>query len=320
MRILVVGAGAVGGYFGARLVEAGRDVTFLVRARRGAEMKASGLQILSPHGNLTLHPETIAAERITGPYDLILLGVKSYAISGAMDDFSPAVGSETMILPVLNGMRHIDILTGRFGKRCVLGGVCRVATEIDEQGRIQQLADFQSLDYGEIDDPTSPRLQALDATLRGAGFEAAVSEHIIEDMWQKWVQLATLGAINCLLRGNIGQIAAVPGGSGLCLSILSECADIANACGYPQADAFLEKQTADLTTQGSPMTSSMYRDLKKGLPVEADTILGDLLHRGQPYGLKTPLLEAAFVNLSIYRHERDREKIKAQADAPASQA
>ena len=306
MRILVVGAGAVGGYFGARLVEAGRGVTFLVRARRAGEMKATGLQILSPHGNVTLHPEVITAEQITGPYDLILLGVKSYALSGAMDDFSPAVGSETMILPVLNGMRHIDILTGRFGMRCVLGGVCLVATEIDEEGRIRQLADFQSLIYGEIDGPTSPRLQALDATLRGAGFDAAISGHIMQDMWQKWVQLATLGAINCLLRGNIGQIAAIPGGSALCLSILQECADIAKACGYPQAGAFLERQTADLTAQGSPMTSSMYRDFKKGLPVEADTILGDLLHRGQQHGLKTPLLEAAFVNLSIYQHQQGR--------------
>jgi len=306
MRILVVGAGAVGGYFGARLVEAGRDLTFLVRGRRAGEMKATGLQILSPHGNLTLHPDVVTAQQITGPYDLILLGVKSYALSSAMDDFYPAVGSETVILPVLNGMRHIDILTGRFGKRCVLGGVCLVATEIDEEGRIQQLADFQSLIYGEIDGPTTPRLQAVDATLRGAGFDAAISGHIMQDMWQKWVQLATLGAINCLLRGNIGQITAIPGGSGLCLSILQECADVAKACGYPQAGPFLERQTVDLTAQGSPMTSSMYRDLKKGLPVEVDTILGDLFHRGQQYGLKTPLLEAAFVNLSIYQQQQGR--------------
>jgi 2-dehydropantoate 2-reductase len=306
MRILVVGAGAVGGYFGGRLVEAGRDVTFLVRARRAGEIRARGLQILSPHGNLTVHPQTVTAERIASPYDLILLGVKSYALSSAMDDFAPAVGSGTMILPVLNGIRHIGLLTERFTKPCVLGGVCLVATEIDEEGRIQQLADFQSLIYGEIDGPTTPRLQAVDATLRGAGFDAAISGHIMQDMWQKWVQLATLGAINCLLRGNIGQIAAIPGGSGLCLSIFHECVDVANACGYPQTSAFLERQTADLTAQGSPMTSSMYRDLKKGLPVEVDTILGDLLHRGQQYGLKTPLLDAAFVNLSIYQQQRDR--------------
>jgi 2-dehydropantoate 2-reductase len=304
MRILVVGAGAVGGYFGGRLVEAGRDVTFLVRGRRAEGIESKGLQVLSPHGNLTLHPNAVTTQQITGSYDLILLGVKSYALSGAMDDFASAVGSDTTILPVLNGMRHIDILTERFGKRCVLGGVCLVATEIDKEGRIQQLADFQSLIYGEIDGPSTPRLEAVDATLRGAGFDAAISEHIMQDMWQKWVQLATLGAINCLLRGNIGQINAIAGGSGLCLSILYECVDIAKACGYSQSSGVLERQTADLTAQGSPMTSSMYRDLRKGLPVEVDTILGDLFHRGRQYELKTPLLEAAFVGLSIYQQER----------------
>jgi 2-dehydropantoate 2-reductase len=304
MRILVVGAGAVGGYFGGRLVEAGRDVSFLVRARRAGEIETEGLQIISPHGNLTLHPKAITAEKIARVYDLILLGVKSYALTAAMDDFSAAVGPETSILPVLNGMRHIDLLAARFDKRSVLGGVCRVATEIDEAGRIRQLADFQSLSYGEIDGSRTPRIEQLDAAFRGAGFDASISDRIVPDMWEKWVQLATLGAINCLLRGSIGQVVAVPGGADLCLALLGECAGIAQACGYPQSAAFLERQTADLTTQDSAMTSSMFRDFKKGLPVEVDTILGDLLDRGRHHGLKTPLLQAAFVNLSIYQRER----------------
>jgi 2-dehydropantoate 2-reductase len=144
----------------------------------------------------------------------------------------------------------------------------------------------------------------VDSNLRGAGFDASISGQIVQDMWQKWVQLATLGAINCLMRGNIGQIVAIPGGPALCLSILGECAEIAMACGHPQTEAFLAQQRAALTAKGSTMTSSMYRDLKKGLPVEADTIVGDLLRRGQQFGLRTPLLEAAFVNLSIYQQER----------------
>jgi 2-dehydropantoate 2-reductase len=306
MRILVVGAGAVGGYFGGRLVEAGRDVTFLVRARRGEEIRARGLRIVSPHGDLTVHPAVITAEEIAGSYNLILLGVKSYALEGAMNDFAPAVSSGTMILPVLNGLRHIDLLAERFGSRCVLGGVCRVATEIDEEGKIKQLADFQSLTYGELNGACTARLEAMEANLRGGSFDVSISEHIVGDMWQKWVQLATLGAINCLLRGDIGQIVAIPGGSDLCLSILNECAEIAKACGHPQTVASLAQQKVALTAKGSQMTSSMYRDLKKGLPVEVDTILGDLLRRGQIYGVKTPLLEAAFVNLSIYQQERGR--------------
>jgi 2-dehydropantoate 2-reductase len=301
MRILVVGAGAVGGYFGGRLAQANRDVTFLVRAKRAGEIRANGLQILSPYGDLTLHPKTIAADQITGPYDLILLGVKSYALSSAMNDFAAAVGPETMILPVLNGMRHIDLLVARFGRRAVLGGVCLVATEIDEEGRIRQLTNFQKLLYGELDGRSTPRLQELDKTLGNAGFDSATSDHIVDDMWQKWVQLATLGAITCLMRGNIGEIAAIPGGTDLSLSALRECCDVATACGHPSSGAFIEQQTAQLTTGGSQLTSSMYRDLKKGAPVEVDTILGDLLERGRKYRLTTPILQAAFVNLSIYQ-------------------
>src|SRR5215470_7903327 len=145
MRILVVGAGAVGGYFGGRLVEAGRDVTFLARTGRAEKIKSTGLQIVSPHGNLTLHPAVITAGQIAGAYDLIVLGVKSYSLARAMENFGPAVGSCTTILPVLNGIRHMDVLADRFGKSSVLGGVCLVATEIDEDGKIIQLADFQSL-------------------------------------------------------------------------------------------------------------------------------------------------------------------------------
>jgi 2-dehydropantoate 2-reductase len=308
MRILVVGAGAVGGYFGGRLVEANRDVTFLVRAKRAEQINREGLQIVSPHGNLTVHPKTVTADRITGSYDVILLSVKSYALSGAMDDFRAAVGPETMVLPVLNGMHHMDLLASRFGERAILGGVCLVATEMDKEGRIEQLADFQSLAYGELDGHTTRRLQELDETFRGAGFDAAISNQILPAMWQKWVQLAAVGAITCLLRGNIGEIASVPGGAALSVSSLRECADIAKACGYPQSGAFLEKLTIELTAQGSQMTTSMYRDLTKGAPVEVDSILGDLLERGRKKGLTTPILEAAFVNLSIYQRGNDRRK------------
>ena len=264
MRVLVIGAGAVGGYFGGRLAEANRDVTFLVRARRAAQIEEQGLRIASPHGDLTLHPKTITASQIRGPYDLILLGVKSYALVGAIDDLASAVGTETVILPVLNGMRHMDLLGARFGDHAVLGGVCIVATEVDAEGRIRQLADVQSLTYGEQDGSSTQRLQTIDETLRGAGFDAAISSNIVQDMWQKWVQLAATGAINCLLRGNIGEIVAVPGGAELSLASLRECAYIAEASGYRQFDAFLQRQNFDLTTPGSQLTTSMYRDLREG--------------------------------------------------------
>ena len=301
MRILIVGAGAVGGYFGARLAQAGRDVTFLVRAPRAEQLRRDGLSVISPHGNVLLTPKMIGAGEIDGPFDLVFLSVKAYVLEAAIDDFAPAVGPETMILPVLNGMRHIELLTQRFGEGAVLGGVCLVATEIDGGGRIVQLSEIQQLVYGERNGTVTPRLQSLDATLQGAGFDAHLSTEITQAMWEKWVMLASLGAITCLMRGAIGEIVAIPGGAALSLQALDECGVVAAACGHKTSGAFQSQQAAAMTTPGSPLTSSMYRDLRKGAPVEADHILGDLLQRGIREGISTPLLNAAFISLRIYQ-------------------
>lgn len=302
MRILIVGAGAVGGYFGGRLAQAGRDVTFLVRRSRAKQLSRDGLRIISPHGNAILTPKLISAEGIDRPYGLVFLSVKAYALQAAINDFAAAVGKETVILPVLNGMRHIDLLTNRFGEHAVIGGVCLVAAEIDGQGRILQLADFQQLAYGERNGKRTPRLETLDATLQGVGFDTGVSTDIMQAMWEKWVQLASLGAITCLMRGTIGEIVAAPGGADLSLKMLDESAAVATACGYKPSDAMLSRHTAAMTAPGSPLTSSMYRDLRKGAPVEADHILGDFIQRGGAHGVTTPLLKAAFANLRVYQN------------------
>lgn len=305
MRILVVGAGAVGGYFGGRLAQAGRDVTFLVRAKRAEQLRAGGLRIVSPHGNLTFQPKIATAARIDGPYEVILLGVKSYALSDAMRDFAPAVGADTLIVPVLNGMRHIDLLIDRFG-RAVLGGACWVVTDLGADGQVVQMNDIQKLNYGELDGQITARAKLLDETLRGAGFDATLSAGIVSDMWGKWVQLASLGAATCLLRGNVGEIVSVPGGSELVRSIIRECAGIAAACGYPPAESSLEQLDVNLTRAGSPLASSMYRGLHAGAPVEVDAILGDLLEKGKEHEVSTPLVQAAFVALSLYQRRRGK--------------
>lgn len=307
MRILVVGAGAVGGYFGGRLAQAGRDVTFLVRPARAAQLR-DGLKLASPHGDATMPVKLVGAGDLAGPYDLILLGVKAYALDAAIADFAPAVGPQTTILPALNGMRHIDVLTARFGEKAVLGGVCLVMTEIDSDGRIVQLADIQQLTYGERGGEhggeATARLAALDAALQGAGFEAHASPDIVRAMWEKWVQLAALGAVTCLSRGAVGQVAATTGGPAFALAMLHECAAVAAACGHAPTPTWLARIGGVLTAAGSPMTSSMFRDLRKGAPVEADHILGDLIARGAAHGVSTPLLSAAYVHLQVYQGVR----------------
>ena len=302
MRILVVGAGSTGGYFGGRLAQAGRDVTFLVRAARAARLREQGLQIISPHGDFTVAPKLVTADALGGAYDLVLLSVKAYALEAAMADMAQAVGPETMILPVLNGMLHVDELIERFGRRAVLGGLCRVSTTLDDQGRIVQMSKMQDLVYGELDGVATPRIGALDAALQGAGFNAQLSAQVELEMWEKWTMLASLAGITCLMRGTIGEIEATPGGAAVALRFVDEVSNVVRAVGQPPRAAHLETVRAMMTQKGAPTTASMYRDLVQGAAVEADQILGDLLSRGARAGIDTPLLAAAYAQLSVYQN------------------
>jgi len=303
MRILVIGAGSVGGYFGGRLTKAGRDVTFLVRQGRADQLRRIGLHIISLEDDFTVQPKLLlAAELRQSPqtFDLILVSTKAYQLAGAIEDFAPAVGPETAILPLLNGMAHLDILIKRFGEHAVLGGSTRVVADVDADGTIHSMEALHDLAFGERDNSVTPRIQAIAAALSGAGFDDKLSPDIIAYMWQKWTFLAALGAITCLLRGNISAVEAAPYGVETALAILNECNAIATANGYPTPQPFLDSTATRLTRKDSPLTASMYRDLQRGGPVEADHILGDLIRRGEPYAVRTPLLKAACVQLSIY--------------------
>ncbi len=305
MRFLVVGAGATGGLFGGRLAAAGRDVTFLVRPARAHQLRSDGLQIRSPHGDLVIQPQVVETGTIESPYDVVLLGLKAHALQTAIEHFAPAVGRETAIVPMLNGMRHIDVLVERFGKDPVLGGVCIVASTLDAHGRIVQLNEMQSLHYGELGGEITPRVRTLDDEMQGAGFTARASNRILQEMWDKWVFLAALGAITCLLRGSIGTIEAADGAD-LAVRMLSECASVAGASGYAPSTEMLADVRARLTEAGSPLASSMYRDLQQGHRVEADHILGDMIERARGFNLSTPLLHAAYVALAIYQRTLER--------------
>jgi 2-dehydropantoate 2-reductase len=301
MKILVVGAGAVGGFFGGRLAEAGRDVTFLVRSGRAESLRKDGLQILSRKGDFVVQPTIVSAQDLSSPYDVILLSVKAYGLEAAMNDLAPAVRPGTTIFPMLNGMRHMDVLSAKFGAERVIGGVCRISSEIDSAGRVVQLTDADRLIYGELNGHLSDRIERLNQALQGANFQATMSDNILQDMWEKWVMLGSLGAITCLFRGTVGEVQAIPGGNELALKILAECSAISAASGYPPTEKSGGWTRAMVANPGSKLTSSMYRDMMAGGPIEADHILGDLLVRGRGYGLESPLLEAAYVNLSVYQ-------------------
>ncbi len=305
MKILIVGAGSTGGYFGARLMQAGRDVTFLVRPARAAALRETGLQVLSPLGDFSVTPRLVQAGRIEQPYDVVLVTVKAFGLAGAMADFAPAVGPQTLILPVLNGMKHIDDLQARFGAERVAGGVCRVSTTLDEQGRIVHLSPLHELVYGELDGRNTARIEALHAFMSDAGFDAQLSPRIAQGLWDKWILLATLGGICTLARSNVGEIAATDGGAEFVRAFFAEAVAVASAAGFAPSPGAVDFILGVLTAPGSPLTSSMYRDLVGGERVECDQILGDLRARARRANVATPLVSAAFIQLDAYQRRRD---------------
>jgi 2-dehydropantoate 2-reductase len=305
MRVLVVGAGAIGGYFGGRMLQAGRDITFLVRPRRATELASAGLVIKSPNGDATLkNPPTVQAESIKDKFDVVLLSCKAYDLADAIKSFAPAVGPQTAIIPLLNGMLHLDILDKEFGRERVLGGLCAIAATLNEKREVVQLQPMQSLTFGERDGKMSERVRAIAEVIKSGDFNGTASENVMQDMWEKWVFLASLAASTSLMRTSVGNILAAPGGKDFILGILDECKSIASAEGYPPRPPFLERSVAMLTAEGSPMTASMFRDIKAGLPVEADHVVGDLIARGDAAKVPVQRLRVAFTHLKAYERQR----------------
>jgi 2-dehydropantoate 2-reductase len=306
MRILVVGAGAIGGYFGGRLLQAGRDVTFFVRPRRREQLASAGLSIRSPMGDANLPaPPTIAAEVVHEPFDLILLSCKSYDLDGAIESFAPAVGPGSVILPLLNGMRHLDVLDRRFGPDRVLGGLCIISSSLDPDGTIHHLNDLHTLSFGERHDSQIGRVAEIARIFEGVRFDARSTPTILHEMWEKWIFIAALAGITCLMRATIGDIVAA-GGAGLAMSLLDECAGIATAAGFRPSEPSLERSRAMLTTPGSSLAASMLRDIERGAPTEGDHIIGDLLGRGIDHGVVTPVLRIADAHLRAYAERAER--------------
>jgi 2-dehydropantoate 2-reductase len=308
MRILVVGTGAIGGYFGGRLLQAGQDVVFLVRPRRAAALVKHGLRIHSPLGDFHAPaPPVVTEDGLARPFDLVLLSCKAYDLEGAIASFATAVGPQTAILPLLNGMRHLDVLADRFGAERVLGGQCVISATLDADGGVVHLNDLHSLTFGELAGGRTERIEAIASAMSGARFDARLSEEIRQDMWEKWLFIAAAAGITCLMRAAIGDILAA-GAADLVTGLLGECAAIATAEGYPPRQPSVERARAAFTAPGSLLTASMLRDIEGGMPTEGDHILGDLLRRAAKPEERS-LLRIAHAHVRAYEARRRRETV-----------
>lgn len=305
MRILVVGAGAIGGYFGARLLAAGRDVTFLVRERRAVQLRRNGLLVMSPLGNVNLPtPPLVSAKELKSLYGLILVSSKSYDLESSIEDFANAMGPNSRVLPLLNGMRHLEVLDARFGARRVLGGLARISSTLDADGCIHQLGTFNALAFG-CRDAGETAVDDVVEALRVPGFDALLSRDILHEMWEKWVFIAAAASSTSFMRATVGDIVAADA-QDIPVQLLQECAAIAAANGFPPRDNARNAGLSILTAPGSAFTASMLRDIEQGSRIEAEHIVGDLLRRASK-GPPAPLLSTAFAHLRAYEVRRKRE-------------
>ncbi len=308
MRYLVVGAGALGGYFGGRLLEADREVTFLLRPGRAKALASTGLIVKSRFGDLSIAaPPFVLADGIAGPFDVVVVGCKAYDLAETMDSFAPAVGPDTAILPLLNGMRHLDELKRRFGAARVLGGLCMISATLDAAGTIQHLNDLHGMVFGELDGSASARVDKILADFSTANFQSRATPLILQEMWEKWVFIASVAGLTCLMRASIGDIVTA-GAADLNLRMVDECCAIAAVNGYAPRPPSVERIRSGVTATGSPMSASMLKDLERGAAVEADHVLGDLLARSAEDPQAPSLLRVAYLHLKAYEARRAAAK------------
>jgi 2-dehydropantoate 2-reductase len=299
-RFLVLGAGAVGGYFGGRLAEAKANVTFLVRPVRAAALNEHGLVIESTFGDLRLPVRAATADTLDGAFDTVLLAAKAYDLEQAIAAIRPAVGPGTAILPVLNGLGHLDRLDAAFGRDRVLGGVAYIAATMTAEGTIRHLNRVHGITFGERSGAISRRVETIAQAFAATPVSASASENIMLDMWEKFVMISSLAGMNCLMRGSVGDILAADDGEHLMLDLLAECEAVATASGFPPRAAHQEQCRAMLTEPGSNFSASMRRDLEAGLRTEGDEVVGDMLRRARAGGIDTPVLRIAACHLQVH--------------------
>ncbi|WP_251555457.1 ketopantoate reductase family protein [Neobacillus muris] len=300
MRILVVGAGAVGGYFGGRLQENGADVTFLVREGRKKQLEKTGLVIDSVHGNMALVPKTIVKGDDAQPFDVILLSTKAYHLDGAIDSIREYAGPHTAVLPLLNGISHLEQLQAEFGEDKIIGGLCFIETTLNQDGKVIQTSPKHDLVFGELSGVRSERALKIEAAFKGANIGYRLSDNIKKDLWNKYLFIAVMSGITTLMRSPIGPIREQASGRAAISALLAEIVSVMGHLGASFPKDIIELQKNQINSLDYTMKSSMQRDMEKGMQVEADHLHGYLLEAAYKEQIPVPVLEAVYANLKIY--------------------
>ena len=310
MKLLVLGAGGIGGYFGGRLAQAhAADVTFLVRPKRREQLTRDGLVIESPHGNARFPVNTVLAEEVKPGYAAVLFTCKAYDLDSAMDAIAPAMDGRTVVVPQLNGMAHLEALDRRFGKPQVMGGVAQINAQLRKDGTVAHMDSLSRIVFGERDKRETPRAKALADAFAKTKLDWKLSPDIEQEMWEKIVFLSALAAATCLFRANVGDIMAAPGGREAMERTIDANVEIATREGHPPRAQAIEFAKARLMDPKGNWSASMMRDMEAGNPVEADHIVGWMLERARKHGIDDTMLATAYTHLKAYEARRAAGRI-----------
>lgn len=305
MRFLVLGAGALGGFFGGKLLKGGADVTFLVRPGRATQLQRDGLIVRSHDGEIRTPVKTIQQGQIGGSFDVVLLCCKAYDLDAAISAVAPAMGEHGAVLPLLNGIRHFDVLKQQFGEQRVLGGLTMINAALMQDGAIEQgQLQINTTAIGELDGHQSERCNAIKTALESGGIAVDTSGNITAELWTKFFAFACIACIATLTRSRAGAIARAATGASFVSAVIDECMRIVTAEGHPPPPNYPDMIRKVFSEPNSSYGPSLLVDMEEGRTTEGEHTIGDLASRAAQHGLSAPILGAALCNIQAYELNR----------------
>ena len=299
MKIAIFGSGGVGGYFGGRLALSGQDVTFIARGAHLAAVTESGLRVDSIGGDFLVRPaKATDSPQSIGPVDLVILATKAWQLNSAIEQMRPLMGESTMILPLLNGMEHMDTLLASFDRKHVLGGLCRISAFVAGPGHIRHVGVPPFIAFGELDNSKSVRINSLlDMFAALDGVTVDVPTDINVAMWEKFVFISGSSGVGAFTRQTIGQFRANPETRTMLFNAMNETAAVARARGAALSERFVSDTMIRIDTIQPHIIASMQKDIMEGRPSELNEQTGAVIRMGRAVGVPTPTHEMIYEKL-----------------------
>jgi 2-dehydropantoate 2-reductase len=299
MKFAIFGTGGVGGYFGGKLAQAGEDVTFIARGRHLSVIQQAGLSVESIGGDFLVNPAQATDSPLSlGAVDVVILAIKAWQLDEVVNQMKPLIGENTLIVPLLNGIEHMEILVNAFGREHVLGGLCRISAFIADAGRIKHVGIDPFITFGELSGGKSERASKLyDVFKNVAGVTAQVSDNIELAMWEKYLFICSVSGVGAVTRQPIGGFRSIPESRAMFRRALEEVVLVANARGIDLNEKSVQS-VMDRIDQIQPnVMASMQKDIMEGRPSELESQTGALVRMARALAVSVPTHEFIYASL-----------------------